>query len=73
MEEMLIKIVSILVVLGIIFVIFMSLNFYVIVGGFVYGLVSVVEFFSFFGLFGVDWFYYILVGGNFFLMYGFIK
>lgn len=73
MEEMLTKIVSTLAVLGIIFVTFMSSNFYATVGGLAYGLASAVESLGFLGLPGVDWFHYILAGGNLLLMYGFIK
>ena len=51
----------------------MSSNFYATVGGLAYGLASAVESLSFLGLPGVDWFHYILAGGNLLLMYGFIK
>lgn len=72
-EEMLTKIVSTLAVLGIIFVTFMSSNFYATAGALAYGLASAVESISFLGLPGVDWFHYILAGGNLLLMHGFIK
>lgn len=51
----------------------MSSNFYATVGGLAYGLASAVESLGFLGLPGVDWFHYILAGGNLLLMYGFIK
>lgn len=72
-KEMLTRIVSTLAVLGIVFVTFMSSNFYATAGALAYGLACVVESISFLGLPGVDWFHYMLAGGNLLLMHGFIK
>lgn len=72
-EKMLSKAASTIAVLGIIFVTFMYSNFYGTTGALAYGLASVVESVTFLGLPGVDWFHYILAGGNLLLMFGLIK
>ena len=72
-EDKLTTIASALAVLGILFVTYMSSNFYATTGALAYGLASVVESVTFLGLPGVDWFHYILAGGNLLLMQGLIK
>ena len=64
---------STLAVFGILFVTYMSSNFYATAGALGYGLASIVESITFLGLPGVDWFHYILAGGNLLLMYGLIN
>jgi len=72
-EKMLTTAASTIAVLGILLVIYMYSNFYGTTGALAYGLASVVESITFLGLPGVDWFHYILAGGNLLLMYGLIK
>ena len=72
-EKMLTAAASTIAVLGILFVTYMYSNFYGTTGALAYGLASLVESVTFLGLPGVDWFHYILAGGNIFLMYGLMK
>lgn len=73
MEKTLTTVVSTLAVFGILFVTFMNSNFHAMAGALAYGVASVVKSVTFLGLPGVDWFHYILAGGNLLLMYGLIK
>lgn len=72
-EKMLTTVASSLAVLGILFVTYMHSNFYGTTGALAYGVASIVESVTFLGLPGVDWFHYILAGGNLLLMHGLIK
>lgn len=71
-EKMLTIAASTVAVLGILFVTYMYSNFYGTTGALAYGLASIVESVTFLGLPGVDWFHYILAGGNLLLMHGLI-
>ncbi|XP_068701623.1 uncharacterized protein [Montipora foliosa] len=72
LEEKLTIIMSTLAVLGILFVASTSLNIYAMAGVLAYGFASAVKPTNFLGFPGIDWFHFILTGGNVLFMYGLI-